>query len=685
MKRITLLRYVLLTLFISMSSFCRAADKEAYAEIKDGTMTFYYDVKRDKREGVTFSLNEGGGPDWRTYDYNELRESVTTVVFDPSFANVRPTTTYEWFDAFVNLKEIKGMAEYLNTSEVTNMKEMFRDCRILESIDLSSFNTEKVTNMAYMFFDCDAFTTLDLKSFNTANVENMTDMFFGCDNLTTIYVGWNWNTEKVTESFHMFYWCNKLVGGMGTHFDDEHCDVEYARVDGGESSPGYMTALLAYAILDGETMTFYYDILAPTREEQGTLIPIDNSEAGVFTMALAHIIYATEYAAVTTAVFDPSFAEYRPKYTYAWFANMPELEDIEGIEYLNTSEVITMNSMFACSPEVGESSLKVLDLRKFDTHKVVDMANMFNGCEWLEVILVGDGWSTENVTESKDMFLKCIKLKGCCGTRYSSSHTDAEYACADRGESEPGYLTDRYSYTVFNNGTLTFCFDLDMESREGKIYPTNANMESPKWVDDDTSFDVTTVEFEPSYAIYTPSSTYSWFSNMENLTEIKGMDYLNTSNVIGMDKMFEGCRSLEVLDLTNFNTKKVNSMESMFANCASLKTIFVGEGWSTESLNVSANMFNNCRQLVGGAGTKYNRNRVDGTYAHVDGGESNPGYLSEAILGDVNLDGAVDVADIASIIDVMAMSSYKRTADVNHDGSVDVADIASVIDIMAGK
>ena len=652
-----------------------------YTVIVDGTMTFYYDTRKDKRSGTIYDVPSTGDPKWAV---KSIAETVRTVVFDPSFATVRPTTTQLWFWFMGNLTEIKGMKEYLNTSETINMTGMFGGCKNLESVDLSAFDTSNVKYMSGMFQECLKMTTLDLRSFNTGKVIDMTSMFRWSSALTTIYVGWNWKTSNVTTSGGMFLDCTSLVGSMGTHFDPEHNDVEYARVDGGESSPGYMTALLPYAFIDGTKMTFYYDVSAFTRQE-GTLIPIENSDAGILSMALVHIFYATEYAAVTTAVFDPSFAEFRPTHTYAWFGNMPNLKDIEGIEYLNTSEVTSMNSMFACSSDAGESRLKLLDLRKFDTHKVIDMTNMFNGCERLEVILIGDDWSTENVIESTDMFLNCYKLKGCVGTSYSASHTDAEYARADRGDSEPGYLTDRYSYTVFNNGTLTFYFDLDMESREGTIYSTNANLETPKWVDDDTSFDVTTVEFDPSFAIYKPTSTYSWFCNMENLTEIKGMDYLNTSKVIGMDRMFEECRSLEVLDLISFNTKKVNSMESMFANCASLKAIFVGEDWSTESLNVSTKMFYNCRQLVGGAGTKYDRNRIDGTYAHVDGGQSNPGYLSEAILGDVNLDGAVDVADIASIIDVMAMSSYKRTADVNRDGSVDVADIGTVIDVMAGK
>ena len=56
--------------------------------------------------------------------------------------------------------------------------------------------------------------------------------------------------------------------------------------------------------------------------------------------------------------------------------------------------------------------------------------------------------------------------------------------------------------------------------------------------------------------------------------------------------------------------------------------------------------------------------------------------------GDVNNDGTVDVADIATIISVMVSEDTTHTgvtarADVNNDGTVDVADIATVISIMA--
>mgnify|MGYP002623941346 CR=1 FL=1 len=66
-------------------------------------------------------------------------------------------------------------------------------------------------------------------------------------------------------------------------------------------------------------------------------------------------------------------------------------------------------------------------------------------------------------------------------------------------------------------------------------------------------------------------------------------------------------------------------------------------------------------------------------------------YLQEehetALAGDVNGDGAVDVADISSVISVMAGGDAPDTAhaDVNGDGTVDVADISCIISIMAAS
>ena len=57
------------------------------------------------------------------------------------------------------------------------------------------------------------------------------------------------------------------------------------------------------------------------------------------------------------------------------------------------------------------------------------------------------------------------------------------------------------------------------------------------------------------------------------------------------------------------------------------------------------------------------------------------------MAGDVNSDGSIDVADIATVINVMAGSApeHKARADVNGDGSIDVADIATIINKMAAS
>jgi len=66
-------------------------------------------------------------------------------------------------------------------------------------------------------------------------------------------------------------------------------------------------------------------------------------------------------------------------------------------------------------------------------------------------------------------------------------------------------------------------------------------------------------------------------------------------------------------------------------------------------------------------------------------------YGGDSVRGDVNGDGVVDVADIATIIAVMASATEPQSgtapnpADVNGDGIVDVADIATVISIMAAN
>ena len=93
--------------------------------------------------------------------------------------------------------------------------------------------------------------------------------------------------------------------------------------------------------------------------------------------------------------------------------------------------------------------------------------------------------------------------------------------------------------------------------------------------------------------------------------------------------MFHDCHNLTSLNVSGFKTENVTDMRWMFAECKKLKTIYVGNGWNISNVTESVYMFNSCLNLVGGQGTKYDENHIDASYAHIDGGESNPGYLTK--------------------------------------------------------
>ena len=89
------------------------------------------------------------------------------------------------------------------TEKVISMKEMFNGCSSLISLDLSNFNTSNITDMFNMFINCSSLTSLDLSSFDTSKVTGMGYMFSGCISLTSLDVS-KWDTSKVTNTDHMF-------------------------------------------------------------------------------------------------------------------------------------------------------------------------------------------------------------------------------------------------------------------------------------------------------------------------------------------------------------------------------------------------------------------------------------------------------------------------------------------------
>lgn len=193
-----------------------ASAQEPYAILIDnGTaLEFRYDNDKSAYRDA-MDIGPFTEPIQRGWDGSS--EGIISIVFNESFASCSSiTSTAYWFAGLTHLETFVGL-QYLNTSNVTNMQGMF--------------------------WVCEALTSLDLSGFNTLNVTNMSNMFTRCSRLRTIKVSSGWSTSNILASggLEVFEGCTSLVGGQGTTYDSNHTDYTYARMDGGASSPGYLT------------------------------------------------------------------------------------------------------------------------------------------------------------------------------------------------------------------------------------------------------------------------------------------------------------------------------------------------------------------------------------------------------------------------------------------------------------
>ena len=177
------------------------ADSNVLDQGVDGTCK--WDIVKDGDEGVLTihagQLNPGG----LSYAINDSNSNntgeVNKIVMDPGV--IAPKDSSALFINFYNIKKFVGLSN-LDTSQVTDMDNMFDACRVKE-LDLSNWDTSKVTDMNSMFATCINLEKVNVKSFNTKNVTNMICMFFGCKKLRKIDLS-SFETPNVTNAYMMF-------------------------------------------------------------------------------------------------------------------------------------------------------------------------------------------------------------------------------------------------------------------------------------------------------------------------------------------------------------------------------------------------------------------------------------------------------------------------------------------------
>lgn len=189
----------------------------------------------------------------------------------------------------------------------------------------------------------------------------------------------------------------------------------------------------SYAVYKDEVLTFYYDNQKEKREGIKYGTENENNYPGWYPIYYISHIYKV--------VFSPSFSSARPTSTYGWFASFTDLIEIEGIENLNTTEVVNMDYMFA-----NCNKLETVDLSHFDTGNVTSMQLMFDQCKNLKALdLSGfdthslkytyrmfgysgitqldlSSWETSNLVDVYSMFAGCEDLVYLNLSSFNTSH-----------------------------------------------------------------------------------------------------------------------------------------------------------------------------------------------------------------------------------------------------------------------
>lgn len=555
---------LLLMLMLLQSVMAQAQTRQMYARLdkETQTLTLYYGSNyKESDYGISFF----GSPLWET---TAERKKIKTVVFDESFKDARPKDCGGWFLWFEALTTIEHL-DYLNTSEVDDMRSMFSSCTSLETLDLSSFNTEKVTNMVTMFENSKHLRSLKLpKGFIGSSVTNLNAMFRDCESLTELDLSGS-NSENVKDMKEMFSGCRALSKldltsfktGQVTTMENMFCDCSTLET-------------LDVSSFNTENVTTMLGMFNNCSSLRSLNLPGFNT-ANVTRMS-SMFIKCSSLRSLDLS----SFNTRKVTYMQNMFEGCTNLESID-LSSFDTENMRSMTGMFfSCT------KLETLDLSSFATPKMVTMESAFENCENLKKIYVTSAFTTDKVKLGSSAFAGCVNLPN-----YNPDKTGVEMAHTGEG----GYLSAATASWVrwdAPTGTLSF--------HRGATKPVGENIldlsygNNPNW--DTHAAEIKKVVFKAGFRDETHTTCSNWFNGCTNLTSIEGIENLNTSNVENMSGMFALCSNLETLDLSHFNTERVTTMAQMFYGCTKLHDLNISI-FNTEKVTSMNQMFSNCSSL----------------------------------------------------------------------------------------
>ena len=115
------------------------------------------------------------------------------------------------------------------------------------------------------------------------------------------------------------------------------------------------------------------------------------------------------------------------------------------------------------------------------------------------------------------------------------------------------------------------------------------------------------VDINPGVSL--PNDATAVFANLPNVTEIEGLENLDTSETTNISYLFYRCNNLTSLDLSSFNTSQVTDMKYMFYLCYSLTSLNVSN-FNTSQVADMKYMFFSCNKLTSLDVSKFDTSKV---------------------------------------------------------------------------
>ena len=526
-------------------------------------------------------------------EYSNLPK-MKNVKFDESFSEYQPNNISHWFDGIKCNNSVDFSK--LDLSEVNEASNMFNN----SNVDVINLRISEGNNLSSMFCGYRS-SSLDISSWSFSSKPIVTGMFANT-NISNLRVSMNVQgaRDDLFEGLGYSKKCN--LNGPDELLDSLDEDGSLVFWKGGRFQIKEKEAYVSIEENDFEPeglqliFTLRYD---RNRYEYSTVSLDEEDQDGIKKWIDRFESYSEEwdydedgdkeykYSNMYVCI-SPSFADYRPTSTSKWFYCLYAKQDeLDGLEYINTSEVTDMSYMFA------ESGFKNIDVSHFNTSKVTDMSYMFFRCDGLTSLDVSH-FDTSKVTDMSMMFYDCLHLKSLNLSNFDTSNvTNMSYMFTMEGE---GTQLENLDVSSFNTSKVT-----DMSFMFADLNNINSL--------DLSNFDTANV-----------TNMCSMFMYCSNLTSLDVSNF-STSNVTNMYCMFCGCSNLTSLDVRNFDTSNLvegdyTGSSGMYAYCTSL-----------QDLSISSTMSNIRDNACKSVGTKDNPCTIYAPYGFDFGTDTTQPYF----------------------------------------------------------